>query len=114
MPGVVAVCVDVLVVAKVLGGRRVERVHLKGIDCLARGVDLTREDGRQRVGAVGAGGGHEQHTLDVGELLEPPKVQRRGGVDNNHAVVEVVIDVLENLKLRRVGLEVGLGLVLLA
>ena len=84
-------------VAIVLDSRRVERVSLESVDGLARGADLAGKDVRQRIGAIPACRRDEQDALNVWELLEPTQVQRRGGVENHYAIIEVVIDVLKDL-----------------
>ena len=110
--GEVAVGVDVLVVAEVLRGGRAEGVGGEGVDGAAARVDVAREDAGERVHAVGAGGGHEQAGADVRELRKPVEFHDHGGVDEHDAVVEVVVDVLQDLELGRIGLEVVLDLVL--
>ncbi len=112
--GKVSIAIDVLIVAVVLGSWGVERVSLKRVDGLARRADLAGKDVRQRIGTIPACRGNKQDTLNVRELLEPAQVQRRGGVENHYAIIKVVIDVLKDLQLGRVGLEIGLCLILRA
>ena len=112
--GEVAGLVSVLVVAKVLRGRAGKRIGGKGVHRAAGRVHAPGEDSRERAHAVGPRGGNDQARLDVGELLEPAQLDRGGGAHDHQAVIKVVVDVLEDLQLGRVGLEVALLLVLLA
>ena len=107
-----AVRIEVLVVAVVLGGGAGERVGHEGIDGMAGGVDGAGEDARQRLGAVGAGGRHEENRLDGREVGDPVELERARGVDDQDDLVEVVIEVLQDLELGAVGLDVAPRLVL--
>ena len=110
--GEVAGLVKVLVVAEVLGGRALAGVGHVGVNGAAGGVDLAREDAAQGLHAVGARGGDDQHGLDVGEVRQPVQLNGRVGVDHQHGVVKVVVEVLQDLKLGGVRLQVALGAVL--
>ena len=110
--GEVTGLVEVLVVAKVLRGRALARVGGIGVHGAARGVDLAGEDAGEGLGAVRAGRGHDEDGLDVREIGEPVELDGGVRVDHQNGVVEVVIEVLQDLELGRVGLEVALGAVL--
>ena len=50
--------------------------------------------------------------MDVGELVDPAQVHRGAGVEQQHHVVKIIIEVLQDRQLIGVGFQVRLGLVL--
>ena len=110
--GGVTVLVGELEVAVVLAGGAGQRVGHKGVHGVAGGVHAAAEDTRQRVGAIGAGRRHKDDALDGRVVGHPVQLQGARGVDDEHHVVIVIVEVLQDLELGSVGLEVALGLVL--
>ena len=50
--------------------------------------------------------------MDAGIILHPAQIDRCTGVEQQHDIVKVVVQVLEDLQFHGIRLEVGLGLVL--
>ena len=109
--GLLAVLGVVREVTEVLGGRAAQGIHLIGIHCAAGGVDVAGKDFRQGVQAVIAHGRCGNHRVDVGELGYPAQIHRSAGVEQQHHVVEVIVEVLQDGQLIGVGFQVGLGLI---
>ena len=110
--GQVTILVIVGKVAEVLGGRAVHGIHFIGIHGAAGGIDLAREDLGQRAQAVVAHGRSRDDRVDAGIILHPAQIDRCTGVEQQHHIVKVVVQVLEDLQFHGIRLEVGLGLVL--
>ena len=50
--------------------------------------------------------------MDAGIILHPAQIDRCTGVEQQHHIVKVVVQVLEDLQFRRIRLQISLGLVL--
>ena len=49
--------------------------------------------------------------MDVRELTDPAQIHGCAGVDQQHHVIEVIVQILQDLQLYRIGFQVGLALV---
>ena len=110
--GQVTILVIVGKVAEVLRRRAVHGIHFIGIHGAAGRIDLAGEDLGQRAQAVVAHGRSRDDRVDAGIILHPAQIDRCTGVEQQHHIVKVVVQVLEDLQFHGIRLEVGLGLVL--
>ena len=110
--GQVTILVIVGKVAEVLRRRAVHGIHFIGIHGAAGRIDLAGEDLGQRAQAVVAHGRSRDDRVDAGIILHPAQIDRCTGVEQQHDIVKVVVQVLQDLQLGRIRLQISLGLVL--
>ena len=110
--GLLAILGVVREVTEVLGGGAAQRVGLVGIHGAAGGVDVAGEDLGQRIQAVVTHGRRGNDGMDVGELVDPAQVHRSAGVEQQHHIVKIIIEVLQDGQFIGVGLQVGFALIL--
>ena len=110
--GQVTVLVIVGKVAKVLGGRAVHGIHLVGVHGAAGRIHLAGEDLCQRAQTVITHSGSRNDGVDIGIVFDPAQVYRCAGVQQQHHIVKVVVQILQDLQLGRIRLQIGLGLIL--
>ena len=107
--GDIAVLIIVGIVAKVLCGRGCGGIGGKGVHRAAAGADLAG----QNVCHAGTNRGGIQHRLDVGIVCQPVQLQRCVRVDNQHGIIIVVVQVLQDFTLGGVRLQIAANLILL-
>ena len=110
--GEVAILIVVGKVAEVLRRRAVHGIHFIGIHGAAGRIDLAGEDLSQRAQAVVAHGRSRDDRVDAGIILHPAQIDRCTGVEQQHHIVKVVVQILQDLQFRRIRLQISLGLVL--
>ena len=110
--GEVAILIVVGKVAEVLRRRAVHGIHFIGIHGAAGRIDLAGEDLSQRAQAVVAHGRSRDDRVDAGIILHPAQIDRCTGVQQQHHIVKVVVQILQDLQFRRIRLQISLGLVL--
>ena len=110
--GQVTILVIVGKVAEVLRRRAVHGIHFIGIHGAAGGIHLAGEDLCQRAQTVITHSGSRNDSVDIRIVFDPAQIYRCTGVEQQHHIVKVVVQVLEDLQFHGIRLEVGLGLVL--
>ena len=110
--GQAAVLVIVGKVAKVLGGRAVHGIHLVGVHGAAGRIYLAGEDLCQRAQTIITHSGSRNDGMDAGVILDPAQVYRCAGVQQQHHIVKVVVQILKDLQFRRIRFQIGFGLIL--
>ena len=110
--GEVAILIVVGKVAEVLRRRAVHGIHFIGIHGAAGGVHLTGEDFCQRAQTVITHSGSRNDGVDIGIVFDPAQVYRCAGVQQQHHIIKVIVQILQDLQLGRIRLQISLGLVL--
>ena len=110
--GQVAILVIVGKVAKVLSSRAVHGIHLVGVHGAAGRIHLAGEDLCQRAQTIITHSRSRNDGVDIGIVFDPAQIYRCAGVQQQHHIIKVIVQILQDLQLGRIRLQISLGLVL--
>ena len=110
--GEVAILIVVGKVAEVLRRRAVHGIHFIGIHSAAGRIDLAGEDFCQRAQTIITHSGSRNDGVNIGIVFDPAQIYRCAGVQQQHHIVKVIVQILQDLQLGRIRLQISLGLVL--
>ena len=110
--GDISVFIIISKVTEVLSSGAVHCIDLISINSTSRGVDLAGEDLCQRAQTVIAHCRSRDDGMDAGIVLDPAQVNCCAGIEQKNHIIKVVVQILKDLQLRRIRLQIGLGLVL--
>ena len=112
MGGDVAFLVKVVVRAVVLRGRAAERIISGSVHQMTAGVHIACQNVCHGIQTVGSRQTRVKHGVDILVVFYPAGFHNAGAVDQNHNILEVLVQIVDYAQLNGIRFQIAFGLIL--